>query len=140
MDGMPGNHTFGFMLNLHCGYGCLQFKSLIPGSFMYDYLGDQHIEGLFLLTINSIKLQSLTDIMAILDDVFDHPEPMTCTFITGFTSPFGKLDELDPPFFGGHPRTKRCHVCPCDTINVFFDRACLANPYQKPRKQARRVR
>jgi hypothetical protein len=33
MDGMPGKHTFGFMLNLHSGNGRLCVKSLIPGSF-----------------------------------------------------------------------------------------------------------
>jgi hypothetical protein len=32
LDGLPTTQTFGFLLNLHHGYGRLRVESLIPGS------------------------------------------------------------------------------------------------------------
>jgi hypothetical protein len=55
VDGMPCNRTFGFLLNLHFGYGCLRIESLIPGSFIYDVLRDKG-GRFFFLTINGIEL------------------------------------------------------------------------------------
>jgi hypothetical protein len=52
----------------------------------------KRVKGLFLLAINGIELRSLTDITAILDDVFNRPDPMTHSLMTGFTFLFGKLD------------------------------------------------
>jgi hypothetical protein len=97
IDGTPRSHTFGFMLNLHYGYGCLCLcvESLIPGSFVYDSLQDKQLEGLFLLTINGIDIQALTDITDILDDVFDCPQPDSHLIMTGFTFLFGKLENSD---------------------------------------------
>jgi hypothetical protein len=95
MDGMPWSRTFGFLLTLHPGYGRLRVESLIPGSFVYDYLKDKQVEGLFLLTINGIELCSLTDINAILDDICNRSEPAVHTIMTGFTFLFGKLDTTD---------------------------------------------
>jgi hypothetical protein len=95
LDGMPNTRTFGFMLDLHHGYGRLRVESLIPGSFIYDALKNKHVEGLFLLAINGIELRSLTDVVSILDDVFNRPEPAVHTIMTGFTFLFGKLDTSD---------------------------------------------
>jgi hypothetical protein len=83
------------MLNVHHGYGRLRVESLIPGSFVFDLLKEKQIEGLFLLTINGIEICTLTDVMAILDDVYEKPEPMTHILVTGFTFLFGKLDSSD---------------------------------------------
>ncbi len=58
MYGIPVTRTFGFMLNIHSGYGRLRVERLLAGSFVYDCLWDKHVEGLFLLAINRIKLRS----------------------------------------------------------------------------------
>jgi hypothetical protein len=96
MDDMLGTRAFGFMLNLHQGYELrLRVESLIPGSFVYNYLCDKHVEGLFLLTINEIELQGITDIISILDDLLNRPELTTHMIMIGFTFHFGKLDDSD---------------------------------------------
>jgi hypothetical protein len=58
-------------------------------------LKDKQVEGLFLLAINGIELRSLTNILSILDDVFNRPDPTVHTMMTGFTFLFGKLDTTD---------------------------------------------
>jgi hypothetical protein len=95
MDGMPGNHTFDFMLDLWSSYDCLRVESLLPGSFLCDYLCDKQVEGLFLIAFNSIELHSLMDITAILDDMYNQPDLMPHTIMTGFMFLFGELDTSD---------------------------------------------
>jgi hypothetical protein len=80
------------MLAVHNGYGRLRVESLIPGSFVFDVLKEQQVEGLFLLAINGIEIRTLTDVTAILDDVYNRPKPATHLLVTGFTFLFGKLD------------------------------------------------
>jgi hypothetical protein len=95
VEGIPVTQTFGFMLNLHYGYGCLKVESLIPGSFVFDTLRDKQLEGLFLLEINGIALRSISDVTVILDDVFNRDEEQTHAILTGFTFLLGKLDLSD---------------------------------------------
>jgi hypothetical protein len=95
IDGIPASRMFGFMLDLHHGYGRLKVASIIPGSFVYMSLKDKHVEGLYLLAINGIELRGITDMTSILDDIFDRPEPLIHTVLTGFTFLFGKLDPSD---------------------------------------------
>jgi hypothetical protein len=71
LDDIPNNICFGFMLNVHNGYGHLSVESLIPGSFVFDLRKEKHLEGLFLLAINRIEICTLTDATAILDDVYN---------------------------------------------------------------------
>jgi hypothetical protein len=58
LDGLPSNRCFGFMLNIHHGYGRLRVESIIPGSFVFDLLQNKHVEGLFLLAINGIDIRT----------------------------------------------------------------------------------
>jgi hypothetical protein len=95
IDGVPDSRMFGFMLDLHQGYGRLKVASLIPSSFVYVALQDKHVEGLYLLAINGIDIRSITDMTGILDDVFDRPDPLVHTVMTGYTFLFGKLDPSD---------------------------------------------
>jgi hypothetical protein len=95
IPGTPNTQTFGFMLNIHYGYGRLRLESLIPGSFVHDHLRDKQLEGLFLLTVNGIEIRSIMDLTLILDDVFDRPDALAHTIVTGFTFLFGKMDSSE---------------------------------------------
>jgi hypothetical protein len=118
-------HHLHFMLDLHRGYGRRRVESLIPASFVYVSLKDKHVEGLFLLAINGIKLCGLTVVTLILDDVFDRPEPMIHMVMTGFTFLFGKLDDSDSDV-DQLSSEERYHAVSCSVFSLCLE--ALANP------------